>query len=233
MVLILLFSIVGNSQLPNRISIQTGLFHYYFDKTPIVNKNKTTNVGDLFNIFGGHLNESLGLQYERKISEKSFLSLEFMRTKAQYYLGSYEKFTSPFVLSRMIGIVNLHYTRKWNFEKNLFLSYGAGVNYIWGQETYFLENTTHQSGNVSPKFITSRRYDTGINLRCGIDYSPYEWLTLFTNIDFLGIITIYTRNTTYNDIKIPKYLKQNYGLKNAPTSFDLSLRFGVGINFGK
>ena len=51
----------------NRLAIQTGLFHYFFDKTPVLNTNYLDKQRKPFS---GLFYNSLGIQYQRKINKK-------------------------------------------------------------------------------------------------------------------------------------------------------------------
>lgn len=71
----------------------------------------------------------------------------------------------------------------------------------------------------------------GINLKTGLEYKPVKWLSLFTEIDFIGIV--YMKTQDGNGMNTNNFFKEKYGLKNTPSRTDLSLRFGIGFNFGK
>jgi len=74
----------------NRISLQSGLFHAFFDGTPIVNSepiNQSKRIQTraiLSNVFHGVLNDSRGISYQRVLNKKSALSIEYMFFNAGY-----------------------------------------------------------------------------------------------------------------------------------------------------
>jgi hypothetical protein len=65
----------------------------------------------------------------------------------------------------------------------------------------------------------------------GIEYTPIKWITLFTNFDFLGIAYLGAEDVYGNNAA--DFYKVKFDLKNIPSRYDLSWRFGIGINFGK
>lgn len=222
------------SQNNNRISIQTGLFHSFFDGSSIVNKERQAsskfNFRDPHNYFGGYLNDSWGIQFQRKINSKSSISAEYMVLNASYdYKEVYNNPTAkPVICTRQLKYFNINYIRQLKLSNQFDFVYGGGLNYIWGSEsTYHYTDWAGWGGE--PRFYTHYRNDVGLNLRTGIEYSPLKWLTLYTNFDFIGI--------AYSDAKdidrknASKFYKENHGIKNIPSRYDLSWRFGLGFNF--
>jgi hypothetical protein len=217
------------SQGKNRFAFQTGLLHEWFDDTPLINSEKTSYGNAPNNMFGGYLNDSWGFMYEREINEKSSISVEYMRFETSFFMGDYAQRVNPFISKKDVKLFNISYNRKKSINTKINLIYGGGLNYLRGTETIFLKNDCNFFGCTSfvPKI---RRGDIGLNIRSGVEYELLDWLTIYTNIDFLGIFYWEGQNN-FTDLKSNKYLKDNYNLKNIPSRFDLSLRFGVGINF--
>lgn len=213
----------------NRISIQTGLFHSFFDQTPIVNSIQNPNKRTINNLFGGILLDSKGFQYQRMINNKSSALIEYMNLSASYEAGKgVTPEIDPILSSRNIKTINISYLRHIKMTDNLCFNYGGGINYRWGYESIYLYSYWAGWG-WEPRYKGYYRNDFGLNLRTGIEYFPIKWLTLYTNIDFIGIIYLGAKdldgNNAYN------YYRENYGRTNLPSRYDLSWRFGIGFNF--
>lgn len=225
------------SQNNNRISLQTGLFHSFFDGSAIINSSPTNQAKPIYNykilsnLLNGILNDSRGVNYQRKINNKSAISIEYMTLGTDY---NYKEVVNnsgvkPVIAWRNLKYVNLTYSRNVHLQKKFDFVYGGGVNYLWGYEGLY--HYTAYFGWGEPRFYGYYRRDFGLNLRTGIEYSPLKWLTLFTNFDFIGIIYLGAKDV--DGIKVKNYYKDKYDLKNIPSRFDLSWRFGIGFNFLK
>lgn len=202
----------------NRISIQTGLFHNFFDGSPMLNLNYTNKSAGILN---GLLYNSLGLQYTRKINARNGLSIELM--------GFYENYRNTYfmentnnVSNRKFTTFNINYNRYVRISDKFDFIYGAGICYRNGYDNIELGSYLFEYYSIIGHYYN----DLGINLRTGIEYTPVRWLTLFTNFDLLGFVYI-------ANMKETKRLQETYNLTNYPNRFDLSWRFGVGFNFGK
>lgn len=217
------------AQNKNRISIQTGLFHYFFDQTPIVNSMQNPNKRTVNNLLGGVLLDSKGIQYQRMINVNSSVSIEYMNLSATYEAGKgIIPEIDPILSSRNIKKINISYLRNLKLVDKLYFEYGGGINYCWGYESIYLYS--HWAGwGLEPRYKGYYRNDFGLNLRIGIEYSPVKWLTLYTNLDFLGIIYLGAKDIDGNNAF--NYYKEKYGRTNLPSRYDLSLRFGIGFNF--
>ncbi len=210
----------------NRISLQTGLFHYFFDGAPILNINHREFAGEpRQGIFSQLFINSIGLQYNRKINNKNALSVEFMSFWNRYYIHS-DSLSNYFldeaiVFGRFFSTVNISYSRIQNLSTKFDLIYGGGVNYRNGRETILLGRSW-----IELQLISSSKNDFGLNAFAGIDYTPLKWLTLYTRIDFMTLVYI-------NDKEAIKRFKENYNNvpSHFPSRYDLSLRFGIGVNF--
>jgi len=230
------------SQGKNRVAIQTGLFHEWFDKTPIVNSEKVAYGNGPHNAFGGYLNDSWGLLYERQMANNYSLSIEYMVLETTFFNGDFLLEKNPFIVDKDVKILNFNYNHDFDISEKFQLIFGGGLNYIWGTERLFLENYGCGIFGCSTYLPYIRRQNGAINLRAGIEYDVLDWLTIYTNINFLAVVYRENKNNQfsteikdypYKGEKTSKYLKENYNLKNIPSRFDLSWRFGIGINFGK
>lgn len=215
----------------NRISIQTGLFHSFFDQTPIVNTTRNLGKRYLRNLFGGTLIDSKGIQYQRLLNDRSSISAEYMFLNAGVAFS--KKLTQeidPMVMARNIKTVNITYMRKLNIANQLCFVYGGGLNYRWGHESIYLY-TNFAGWGYESRITGYYRNDWGLNVRTGIEYSPLKWLTLYTNFDFLGIVYLQAKDLDGNYAY--DYFKNKYGRTNIPSRYDLSWNFGIGFNFLK
>jgi hypothetical protein len=215
----------------NRISIQTGLFHCFFDGTNIINSYANQSKKTPRNLFGGILNDSRGIQYQRLMYNKFALSVEYTKFSAGYidFDLSFNSDTPPVLIGKNSKTITINFSRCLNFENNISFQIGGGINYIKGYESlYHWSNIT---GWHEPHFFSIYKKNLGINLRAGLEYKPVKWLSLFTEIDFIGIV--YMKTQDGNGMNTNNFFKEKYGLKNTPSRTDLSLRFGIGFNFGK
>jgi hypothetical protein len=224
------------SQNNNRISLQTGLFHSFFDGSAIVNSEPTNptkrikNYKILSNLLQGILNDSRGINYQRKINSKFSLSIEYMTLIAGYEYNQVfnNNNVKPVIVGRNLKYINLSFLKIIQLSEKFDFSYGSGFNYLWGHESLY--HYTLYSGWGEPRFYGYDRKDFGINLRTGIEYTPIKRITLFTNVDFLGITYLGAEDLDGNNVA--KFYKDKFDLKNIPSRYDLSWRFGIGFNFG-
>lgn len=217
----------------NRVSFQVGLFHQFFDGTPLVNTTRTLNNTSLrfpLSYFGAFVNDSWGLRYARKLNEKSSLSCEY-----SLYTGN---FIPPFdtwegnlrIELKRLAKWNITYSRNWQLSKQFEFTAGAGINYQWGFEGFRLSSPPYPDDFVDKYYYWGYRKDLGLNARVGIDYSPIKQLTLYTHIDFLGAVFLESRDR-YDEIDTYTFMNEKFGVTNLPSRYDLSLNFGIGFNF--
>ncbi|MDR0802291.1 hypothetical protein [Fluviicola sp.] len=226
-----------NSQDNNRISLQTGLFHNYFDGSPMLNTNYPERGGVNY-VFRGLLYNSVGLQYKRKLNTKNTLGVEYMNYN-EFYWNTPHLLSDKYAVSyRKYRTINITYERNIPLASHFNFMYGGGMNYRNGLEEIHEANSFPFSERPYPLRKVS---DFGGNLRVGIEYSPTLWITLFSAFDLIGLCYIndnigdYSNDGTdlyANDKKTIKTIR-NSGYKAYPYYFDLSWRFGIGFNFGK
>lgn len=218
------------AQNKNRISLQTGLFHQFFDGSLLINKFPDYKFKrNLRSLFGGMLSESRGIQCQRSIGKKATISLEYMKLDARYdYIETFNNSSvKPLISGRNIRFANINYSRKLKIADQFNIIFGGGFNYCWGQELIY--HYTYFGGWGEPRFYAYKRYDFGLNGRIGLEYTPKKWLTLYSNIDYLGIVYLGAKDIDGNNAK--EIYQGKFGLKNIPSRHDLSLRFGIGFNF--
>jgi hypothetical protein len=228
---------ISFSQNKNRVSIQLGLFHNTFDDTHVINPYKTSinnskKLRSFHYAFGGWLNDSYGVQYERVLKNNSTLSLEYMRLPIVLVeadgIGLTEFDIGPFISWKNIYKINSSFTKKVDLNNKIKWVFGVGVNYLWGRETVFLAAIPASWGGHELHFKLVNRNDFGLNIRTGFEYSPSERLTLYTNFDFLGIIIL---NASEGVEDSYTYFKEKYDIEYLPSRWDLSFQVGVGYNF--
>lgn len=208
------------SQLNNRISIQTGLFHTFFDGSPILNVNYQSKT---LKPFRGTLYNSLSLQYLRKLETKNYLSVEY-QYYYEHYWNVHPNLLKNVVAQRSYNTFNVTYERVLDLNKKIAFTYGGGINYRKGSELIAVSYGYFANWGYHSNFEYRAVSDWGLNIRTGIEYSPVRWLTLYTKFDLIGFVYLH-------DKKQIERIK-SYDYKTYPHRFDLSWRFGMGFNFG-
>lgn len=211
----------------NRVSIETGPFHYFFDNAPILNVNYQYNKHSLSNPFKGLFLGSIGIKYKRRINIESALSFEMISFRNNYKKhiehfpdGDFFNPPKPLVFQRLFTTITINYIRIARISQNLDLNFGAGLNFRNGYERILVNKngfSNHSEGSV--------KNDLGLNAFGGIDYTPIPWFTFYSKIDFMGLVYLNDKENIErlgNYSKMPDYY---------PSRFDLSLRFGIGVNF--
>lgn len=209
--------------------MQTGLFHNFFDDSPIMNTDYPNNAKKPFN---GLLINSVGIQYERKIHRNGVLMIGY-----ESFRESYDKHSNmypikePIVGNRFFSTFRINYYRFIPFKPNLNFIYGGGINFRHGSEEIIITRGVIGYFNNDPNIPIYElmvenliRNDPGLNVFAGIDYTPINWLTLSAKIDFLSSIRI-------NDKDGMEEMKEAYDSPQFPTRYDLSFNLGVGFNF--
>ncbi len=212
-------TILGKAK--NRITLQTGLFHCFFDGTPMIN----TNYRNKYEPFRKLLYSSFGGQFRRQLNTKNAVLLEYMYHKSSY-LNVITELKNA-ITEIKYNTINATYERCLPISK-FNLTYGGGLNYRIGNESILVDYLPHYNDAnqvyYEPIKKSRKLNDFGINMRAGIEYTPSKWLTIFSKVDLLGFL--YLSNKT-----VIKEIQQDYHMNNYPRRFDLSWRFGIGYNF--
>lgn len=236
-ILVFLGTILPSSALfaqKNRISLQSGLFHSFLDGTPLFNKEQVTDYHNLetpLYCFSGHFNDSWGLQYQRSINPKSRVSCEFMVYNATYQRVFPIRPKGPSLTSRRLNEINITYSRNTKIGDKWQFNYGVGVSTQWGVENWFLADVNYPGLGcyLKPNSQFYFRNDLGVNLRSGIEYSPFSQLTLFSYIDFQGTLFLSYPSEGYEELY--PYFFAEHGNEIKASRLNLSLNFGIGFNF--
>lgn len=207
----------------NRLSIYTGLFHEYFDGSPMLNIN---NHSDKSGFLKDRLYNSYGIIYQREINSKSFLSATSNILNREWSYVFSQHLTNV-ISNRNYISFNINYGRKLPFSEKFNFTYGGGIDYRIGNESIAIWYHYFPTVDGFEMHYLSRRLnDIGLNLRTGLEFTPIKWLTLYTKFNFLGFIFL-------KDKESIRVLQNGWGFEKYPYRFDLSWRFGIGINFGK
>lgn len=205
----------------NRIALQTGLFHCFFDGTPMVNINHRQK----YEPFRKLLYTSFGGQFRHQLNTRNAILLEYMYHKTSYLNVTPELKNA--VVDIKYNTINATYERCLPISR-FCITYGGGLNYRMGNEAIVVDYLAHYYGvnqiYYEPIKKSRKLNDFGMNMRAGIEYTPRKCLTIFSKVDLLGFF--YT-----SDKMITNDIKQNYNVDAYPRRFDLSWRFGLGYNF--
>ena len=213
----------------NRISLQTGLFHYFFDGAPILNVNyRESSQGEpRTGVFNQLLISSIGLRYDRSLNKQSRVGIEVTSFRNTYWKhsvtfpdGDFYNPPVPLVYFRSFLTLNIDYLRVIFSSSDFNFITGGGLCYRRGPESIIVNK-----GLFGPLLESSTKNDIGLNVFGGIEYSPIDWFTIYSKIDFMGLVYLHDKENI-------KELRSYGNMPNYyPSRFDLSWRFGVGINF--
>lgn len=207
-------------QTKNSISVQTGLMHCFFDGSPLMNVKYSSKAIKPFN---GVLINSVGLRYERRLKNQYSISVEFMNF-FEGYTKTFEEQMKNQVYERAFNTLNINCNREIKLKDKISFVYGGGIDYRYGQEVIIVNYSYFSNLGYESLNEVTKRSDFGINIFGGIKYTPLNWFTLYTKVDFLGFVYMADRQAYQK-------LKNIYGMNNYPNRFDLSLKLGVSFNF--
>jgi hypothetical protein len=202
---------IQKSSAQHQISIQTGAFNYFFDNVPLQTDNDQL---------------SLGLQYQYQQASSRLITAQVN------IFGNYREWSTAtpdlnVIDSRTIGELNVTFSRQRKLAKNFGWNYGLGPTL---RNQYFIIDTFNVNANpLNLNFYQSHHLQLGLRGQTSLSYTPFKWLTLYTQLNFSSFLLskkIY--NNTNNDFIQDFGLNQRF---NFPSRFHSSLTFGVGINF--
>lgn len=217
----------------NQFSIQTGLFHQFFDGSPIINSERIdenkTFLKEPLHAWGARLNDSWGITYRRKINEKSALLLERMTYRGRY-IGLFTKWNGPPRLSgRSRKKYSMTYFRLIPVNAKVEFNIGLGASYQWGREGYDLSPPPYPDDFYDKYHFLAERKDLGFNVKSGFDYTPIKQLTLSVGVDWTR--SVFLENKNYKGIDTYDFFFEKYGMTQFPSKSNLSFNLGVGYNF--
>lgn len=207
------------AQSKNQLSIQTGLFHSFLDGGPLMNIGKYRTASNI-------LLESYGLQYQRKLNQTQFFAVN-LSGYANYCFWEAEDVSEVVRSSRSYATLSGTLSNSKSLSKNIDLLYGGGIDF---RLIYSYMDTI--SINYSPllKFYYDlSQFQLGAHGQISLSYTPLNWLTLYTQFNAEGYL--FSRNGGRSDFS--QFLNDFTSDKriNSPSRLNLSLRFGIGINF--
>lgn len=218
----------------NSFRYQTGLAHCFFDGTPIVNSANKVIFGE-----SQYLNRSNGFQYQRILDNRTRLQIDILSYNHFYRTYNFENLPAlpDSILFPMLTFTERKYVdfqfcflRHKPINKILAFQYGIGASFRFATYRYAPPLTVESGpGPVfSDNAYSINPFDIGANVRGEITYTPFKWLTFFSQVNLVGMFfrfedPFYPTNVSLRPASKP--LQMNF-----PSRFDLSLRFGVGFN---
>lgn len=201
---------IGHSQSKHAISIQSGLFHSYFDRTPLMNFNYTSRDQGIFHgVFLG----SNGLSYSYALNKKSSISIEATRL-ARYYEKYRYNYQMGDVARRVLNTFCLKYNRNVALTEKTQFIYGAGVSYRYGfEEVHYGSAPFHYT-------YQPNQFNLGLTTVAGLQFQLNKRFSIYSILDLRTIIL-----NMDSSFKNPR-LYSNY-----PNRFDLSLKVGLSFHF--
>jgi hypothetical protein len=199
-----------SAQSRHTISIQSGLFHTYFDQTPLFNFNNTSKDEGIFH--GVHLG-SVGIDYAYQINPKNSVAVEYTRL-VNNYKEIWADHRMGDVCSRDLRTLYLKYQRRNSIFKKTSLIYGTGVSFRYG-ETYLFTSSWHYTHSYNERNLA-------LNAFVGLDHQLTNRLSAFYKFDLRSVL-YYVNHEELNEY--PQF-HPNY-----PNRFDLSLKVGLSFHF--
>lgn len=217
----------------NRFSIQTGLFHQFFDGSPVVNPERMhenrTFLKDPLSVWGARINDSWGWDLRRKINEKSAIGLEYMIYRASY-IGLFTEWSGPpRTGGRWRKKYSLTYFRLIPLNEKIEFNVGLGVTYQWGRDGYNLSPPPYPDDFYDKYFFVGERKDFGLNVKSNFEYTPIKQLTLSIGVDWTW--SVFSENKDYRGINTNDFFVEEYGITKFPSKNNLSFNLSAGFNF--
>ena len=208
------------AQSNNQVSIQTGLFHNFLDGAPMMNIGQYRTPRNIFL-------ESYGLQYQRKLNTTQYLAIN-LSGYANYCVWLNEKDSKQMLSSRTFATLGGTFSNSKLLSQKIDLKYGGGIDFrmmIYSLDGYSVVSPLPFSEN----YYEGTQFQLGTHGQISLNFTPLTWLTLYAQLrSECYVFSNYSGISEYsqfmNDFTYKKRL-------NFPSRVDLSLRFGMGINF--
>jgi hypothetical protein len=209
------------AQSKNQLSIQTGLFHRFLDGAPLM------NVGQYRTPWNNIFLESYGLQYQRKLNTSQFLAFS-LSGYSNYCVWMNEKDSKLNVSSRTFATLVGTFSNSKSLSEKIDLKYGGGINFR--MMIYSLDGYSDVSTLINVEnYYDGTQFQMGTHGQISLNYNPLTWLTLYTQFNAEGYLFSNNFGTNWSKQAFDDFTyKKDFKF---PSRFDLSLRFGVGINF--
>jgi hypothetical protein len=205
----------SKSYAQHQISIQPVAFSFFFDSSPI----RT-------NLFVYTPSRAYGLQYQYQKPNNKLISAQYNIIE-EFNEWYDESSNLQCTRRRTIKEVNVVFSSQKQLINKVYWTYGAGPtvrshNYIF----------TTWDGIIQPMNVAeyqSNQLQLGAKGLTAINYTPFKWITLYSQLNFSGYLLgkpIFRNNNT-------DFINDFVGNKpfNFPSRLYSSLTFGVGINF--
>jgi hypothetical protein len=198
----------------HQISIQTGAFNYFFDNVPLQTDNDQL---------------SLGLQYQYQKSSQKLIATQFNIFLDANQWGN-EAMNEEYRNYRRMQELNVVFSNQNQLYKKLIWTYGVGPTLR--KEWFALDTLAVPITNPLPYDIhiyQSHQLQLGMKGQISITYTPFKWLTMYSQLQLSGYLLSRQIGANYNN-----QLISDFGFQqriNFPSRFHSSLTFGVGINF--
>lgn len=202
---------IQKSNAQHQIAIQTGAFNYFFDNAPLQTDNSQL---------------SLGLQYQYEQASRRLITAQV------HIFGNYREWSTAtpnlnVIDSRTIGELNVTISKQKKFAKNFGWNYGLGPTL---RNQFFTIDTFNVNTNpLILNFYQSHHLQFGLKGQTSFTYTPFKWLTLYSQLSLSGYLVSrrlygnYNNDFTY-DFSPIKHV-------NYPSRLHCSLTFGLGFNF--
>lgn len=217
---LLLFLHQGLRAQRNSLRFESGLLHCSFDGTPIIN-GYPQNYAERQLLYS-----SIGLQYQRSLKNKIRLQsdLSFYGHSFKLYNGVVKPTDDRSYKSKFYTDLQFCFLKNSPLNKTVAFQYGIGPGMRLGSYTYYPDAVIPPCVGHDLSCL-----DLGLNSRAEIAYTPLKWLTLFSQVNFTGML--FRMDSPF--LPTPDPLKPASKPLQAgfPSRFDLSLRVGLGFNF--
>jgi hypothetical protein len=206
------FAHQSNAQ--HQISFQPAAFNYFFDNSPM----KSSQIP-------GFRNYNYGVQYQYQKPNNKLISAQFnlIRESNRWDIADLNLMCGNF---RRIKEVNVTFSRQKQLLNKVNWTYGAGPTL---RNVYYVTDTIDAAFPVEFNLYQSHHLQLGLKGQTSLSYTPFKWLTLYSQLNFSGYLLsrkIYINSN--NDFIQDFGPKQRF---NFPSRIHSSLTFGVGINF--
>lgn len=210
----------------NSLRFQSGLVHCFFDGTPLINGYpKNYHESQL-------LYKSFGIEYQRILKNQIRLQADL-----SYFVHMYKFYDKTILINgvpdstfiemqRVFADLQFSFLRNKSLNKTLAFQYGIGPTLRIGSYLYRPEDVVEVPNT---NYSGMSCIDIGMNTKAELAYTPVKWFTLFSQVNLAGML--FRVGSPFGPTPSPLNLSTKPLQMNFPSRFDLSLRFGVGINF--
>ncbi|MEY2899424.1 MAG: hypothetical protein RL138_1477 [Bacteroidota bacterium] len=202
----------------HQISFQPVALNYFFDNSPFLSSGISG--------YANTPNYAYGVQYQYQKPNSKLIAAQFNLIR-EWNRWEIEGTNLTYGNSRRVKEANVVFSRQKQICNKVNWTYGAGPtvrNIYYVNDT--LDDTTFP---LIIKFYQSHDLQLGAKGQTSITYTPFKWLTLYSQFQFSGYLI---SRQIYGNINIDfiNDFVQKQRL-NFPSRFYSSLSFGVGINF--